>query len=179
MPRARKSGSSKSKKGQNGKFFRTYNRLLDQKKEVDRKLLRMDKQLVRMVIKQQQQQQGGARKVYVKRMMNKNTLVSAIRECMVPNKEMTMKDVLAALAATRAYRTNSGYLYTMVNNKLNRDPLVLKPKDENGHVRRGVFVFIPEDQGSKKGQSKRKTSSQPRITSTKVRSKKAQSVAAA
>jgi hypothetical protein len=94
----------------------------------------MEKKLLRMLSKQQEQQQG-VRKVYVKRMHNKGTLSQSIRQSMPPNKEMSMQDVLAALQATGLYKTRSSYFYTMVNNKLNRDPKIKK-------TRRGKFMLV-------------------------------------
>ena len=53
---------------------------------------------------------------------------------MTPGKRLGMQDILKALCKTGAYKTQSSYFYTMVNNKLNRDPKVKK-------VSRGVFVL--------------------------------------
>jgi hypothetical protein len=73
-------------------------------------------------------------KKYVARMQNHTILAEAIRESMIPGEKMGMKDILTSLQKTGSYRTQSSYFYTMVNNKLNRDPLVKK-------VSRGVFVL--------------------------------------
>jgi hypothetical protein len=171
MPRTRKSGSSKSNNGQ-VKFLRLYERLLEQKKQVDNNLLKMERKLLRQLSRQHEHQMG-VRKVYVKRMHNKNTLALSIRECMTPNKEMSMKEILAALQATGLYKTRSSYFYTMVNNKLNRDPKVKK-------VRRGVFMFVVGTRSTKtKDDSKSSSRKTKQHTSISKTQKKDQTVAAA
>ncbi len=111
------------------KFFKVFRRLLVQKKEIDGSITKMEKKLLRMMNKRTK----GYRKRYVLRVHNSCTLQQAIRKCMIPNEAMKMTDVLSALSAS-GFRSNSDKLYTMVNNKLNRDPKVTK-------VRRGTFVF--------------------------------------
>jgi hypothetical protein len=176
MPRTQKSGSSSS----NGqiKFYKLFTQLVEQKRQVDNNLLKMEKKLLRMLGKQQQQQMG-VRKVYVKRMHNKDTLAVSIRECMTPLVEMSMQDVLAALHATGLYKTRSQYFYTMVNNKLNRDPKVVKPKGK-----RGVFVYDPDGVYGKKKRVSKKTRSKSSsrttsISASKTRKKGQHSVVAA
>jgi len=116
-------------------FFQTYQELLRQKERIDKELLKQQKKLFKALSKSQGRIPENRVK-YVPRLENNKTLAQAIRECMKPRKEMKMQDILKALSKKRLYHTDSKYFYTMVNNKLNRDPQVEK-------VSRGVFVFTP------------------------------------
>jgi hypothetical protein len=113
-------------------FFQTYQGLLRQKEKIDKDLLKLQSKFFKAISR------NGIippqRVQYVPRLQNKKILSDAIRECMVPGKEMTMLDILKSLDKKDLYHTDSKYFYTMVNNKLNRDPLVKK-------VSRGVFVY--------------------------------------
>jgi hydroxylamine reductase (hybrid-cluster protein) len=130
-------------------LLETIQQLLEQKETIDKQLLRAQKKLVRRIARQKASR---ARKAYVKRMNNKSTLKKAIRQALVPNQPMTMKDILAALSTSGAYKTRSSYFYTMVNNKLNRDPRVKK-------VNRGVFMFVPRSKPKPRPKTTRKYTS--------------------
>ncbi len=145
------SGTTKTGKDtslQGGVYFQTFRDLLKQREALDRQILRTQGLFFKML--EQNAKQGKklppkrvvakmsgvklSSKRYVARMRNHTILAEAIRGCMIPGKRMGMQDVLDALCNTGAYKTKSGYFYTMVNNKLNRDPRVTK-------VSRGVFVL--------------------------------------
>ncbi len=128
-------GAKKRPKSSVDLLLETIQKLLDQKEVVDKQLLKAQKKLVRRIARQTATR---VRQKYVKRMNNSSTLKMALRQSMIPHQEMTMKDILAALRTTKAYRTKSKYFYTMVNNKLNRDPQIHKLKG-----RRGIFTFTP------------------------------------
>lgn len=113
-----------------GVSFQTFRDLLKQREILDHKILKMQGKLFRKL----EQKTNSRKKKYVARMNNTIILEEAVRGCMVPGRKMTMGDILRSLRVKRLYRTKSGYLYTMVNNKLNRDKLVKK-------VSRGVFVL--------------------------------------
>ena len=119
-----------------GVFFQTFRDLLKQREALDHQILRLQGRLFQMVEKSTIKDGTSSikPKKYVPRMQNHTVLADAIRECMIPGEEMNMKDILAALQETGAYHTRSSYFYTMVNNKLNRDPHIKK-------VSRGVFVL--------------------------------------
>lgn len=117
-------------------YFQTYQKLLRQKERIDREILKLQSKFFKAVSRRVVTGVEEDRKKYVPRLNNTTTLVSAIRECMTPSKEMTMTDILISLEKKNLYRTDSKYFYTMVNNKLNRDELVRK-------ISRGVFVYRP------------------------------------
>jgi len=121
---------------QGGVYFQTFRDLLKQREALDHQILRLQGRFFKMIEKNAGNGNGKklSSKKYVARMQNHTILADAIRECMVPGERMGMQDILSALCKTGAYRTKSGYFYTMVNNKLNRDPRVKK-------VSRGVFVL--------------------------------------
>ena len=73
-----------------------------------------------------------SRKIYVARLPNKRTLRESIHNCMVVGRETTIQEVLAKVN----YKTDSKYFYTMVDNKLNDDPLI-----ERIAGARGVFIL--------------------------------------
>jgi hypothetical protein len=114
-------------------YIQTYQNLLRQKERIDRNLMKLQSKLLRAMAGQKPVSSPAK---YVSRLPNTTILVRAIRECMTPNKEMTMSDILESLHKKDLYHTQSQYFYTMVNNKLNRDSLIHK-------VRRGVFMFKP------------------------------------
>lgn len=146
MSSTTKTGKDTSLQG--GVYFQTFRDLLKQREALDRQILRTQGLFFKMLDRNAKQgkklppkrvvaKMSGVKlssKRYVARMRNQTILVEAIRECMIPGKRMGMQDVLEALCETGAYKTKSGYFYTMVNNKLNRDPRVKK-------VSRGVFVL--------------------------------------
>ena len=113
-----------------GVTFQTFRELLKQREALDRQILRQQGKLFRLLEKKTK----SSKKKYVARMNNTTILAEAVRKSMVPGRKMTMGDILKALRAKKLYHTHSGYLYTMVNNKLNRDKKVKK-------VSRGVFVL--------------------------------------
>ena len=115
--------------------FQTYRELLRQKEQIDKEMKKMQRKLFK-VLSKSHGTVPEKRVKYVPRLENNTTLAQAIRECMIPKKEMKMQDILKSLSKKKLYRTDSKYFYTMVNNKLNRDPHVKK-------VSRGVFVFTP------------------------------------
>ncbi len=119
---------------QTGVFFQTFQDLLKQREALDRQILRMQGRFVKEYKKHAKKGTLLPAKKYVARMQNHTILAEAIRECMIPGQRMGMKDILCSLQKTGTYRTQSSYFYTMVNNKLNRDPSVKK-------VSRGVFVL--------------------------------------
>jgi hypothetical protein len=120
-------------------YFRTYQDLLRQKEKIDREILKMQGKFLKAVSKQRGVIPSNRVK-YVPRLKNTTTLAEAIRECMIPNEEMIMDDILKALTKKGLYNTNSKYFYTMVNNKLNRDSQIKK-------VSRGVFKYRPRKKG--------------------------------
>lgn len=126
-----------------GVFFQTFQKLLKQREALDLQILRLQGRFLKTLEKKASSSRP--KKRYVPRMDNKTILRDAIRECMTPGQEMTMAEILEALKSSEAYHTQSEYFYTMVNNKLNRDPRVKK-------VSRGVFVL------QKTGQKRRKAS---------------------
>jgi hypothetical protein len=129
-------GASKSA-GSGGLFYQTYQKLLKQRTRIDRELNKVQSQIFKQLVK------GQNTVAYVPRVKgNKVKLADAIRNCMKPNKEMDMDDILEALHKKGQYKTKSTKLYTMVNNKLNRDECVHKPG-------RGLFVFVPPKGGKK------------------------------
>jgi len=121
---------------QGGVYFQTFRDLLKQREALDHQILRLQGRFFKMIEKSAGNGTGKqlSSKKYVARMQNHTILAEAIRECMVPGVKMGMQDILEALSNTGAYKTKSSYFYTMVNNKLNRDPKVKK-------VSRGVFVL--------------------------------------
>ena len=119
---------------QGGVYFQTFRELLKQREALDHQILRLQGRFFKMVEKDVKSSIKLPSRKYVARMQNHTILAEAIRECMIPGEKMGMQDILKALCKTGAYRTKSSYFYTMVNNKLNRDPRVKK-------VSRGVFVL--------------------------------------
>ena len=119
---------------QEGGLFQTFRDLLKQREALDHQILRLQGRFFQMMEKNTNSKTSSKSKTYVARMQNHTILKDAIRECMVPDRKMGMREILEALRKTGAYQTQSSYFYTMVNNKLNRDPRVKK-------VARGVFVF--------------------------------------
>jgi hypothetical protein len=115
-------------------YFQTYQGLLRQRERIDRELLKLQSKFFKVISKRGSLPQKRAK--YVPRLENNQTLASAIRECMVPGKEMSMADIIKSLEKKNLYHTDSKYFYTMVNNKLNRDKQIRK-------VSRGIFVFRP------------------------------------
>jgi len=115
-------------------FFQTYQSLLRQKERIDKDLLKLQSKFFKAISREGIAPKSKA--AYVPRLQNTKILAEAVRECMVPGVEMTMQDILKSLTKKDLYHTDSKYFYTMVNNKLNRDPLVKK-------VSRGVFVYKP------------------------------------
>ena len=138
------SKTAAQKTQQNGSelYFQTYQKLLQQRARTDRDLLKLQSKFFKAISRKKGVLHEKKVK-YVPRCKNTNTLVHAIHECMIPNQEMTMEDILTSLAEKKLYHTRSKGLYTMVNNKANRDPIIKK-------VRRGVFVYKPR---SKKKES--------------------------
>ena len=129
-------GKDASRTGES--YIQTYQDLLRQKERIDRELLKLQGKFLKAVVHQKPIKRPAK---YVPRLENTMILVRAIRECMVPNKEMSMKDILGSLRKKNLYHTRSDYFYTMVNNKLNRDKQVHK-------VRRGVFMYKPRKKKS-------------------------------
>jgi len=120
-----------------GGLFQTFRDLLKQREALDHQILRLQGRFFQMMenkVVPKDSTESFSSKKYVARMQNHTILKEAIRECMIPGKKMGMKDILSALKKTGAYQTHSKYFYTMVNNKLNRDPKISK-------VSRGVFVL--------------------------------------
>lgn len=141
---------AKNPKSSDKILLNTIQRLLKQKEVVDKQLLKVQKKLVRQL---SSQKVTGNRKTYVRRMNNKTTLKKALRKSLIPNQEMTMQEILVSLSTTGAYKTRSSYIYTMVNNKLNRDSQIKK-------VHRGIFMFVPRKRSStSKKSNTRKTAS--------------------
>jgi len=122
---------------QTGLFFETFQALLKQREALDRQILRMQGRFFKMMEKSVKTGSPLESKKYVARMQNHTILAEAIRGCMNLNQKMGMKEILCSLKKTESYKTQSSYFYTMVNNKLNRDPLIEK-------VSRGVFVLHKE-----------------------------------
>ena len=127
---------------QTGVFFQTFQDLLKQREALDHQILRLQGRFFKMMEKSVKVGTPIEPKKYVARMQNHTILAEAIRESMIPGQRMGMKDILSALEKTGSYKTQSSYFYTMVNNKLNRDPLVKK-------VSRGVFVLQKSGQQRK------------------------------
>lgn len=112
-----------------GVFFQTLRDLRKQQEALGRQILRLEKRSLKI-----RRTSSDGKKKYVARMENMTILRDAIRESMVIGKRTTMPQILRTLTKKNLYHTQSGYFYTMVNNKLNRDSLVKK-------VSRGVFVL--------------------------------------
>ncbi len=134
-------GKDASQQAGSGLYFRTYQKLLKQRGKIDKELAKMQTKLLRVATRNRVVI-SGQRVKYVDRLENTKPLFQAIRESMTPNKEMTMKDIIKSLTDRGLYHTNSKYIYTMINNKLNRDPKIKK-------VRRGVFSYRPRPSRSK------------------------------
>jgi len=129
-------------------YFLTYQKLLKQKEKMDKELLKVEKEMLKLQGKFLKAVSNHGkitmkRVKYVPRLDNKKILADAIRECMIPQKEMNMGDILKSLEKKNLYQTDSKYFYTMVNNKLNRDPHIRK-------VSRGVFVYKPRSRRKRK-----------------------------
>jgi len=118
-------------------YVHTYQGLLRQKEKIDRDLLRLQEKFL-MAISKSRGILPDKRAKYVPRLYNTTILASAIRKCMIPNTPMTMGDILKSLSNKDLYHTDSKYFYTMVNNKLNRDPIIKK-------ISRGVFIYDLEN----------------------------------
>ena len=114
-------------------YFQAQKKLLRQKQRIERELLKLQGKVLRAASRKS----SIVSRKYVPRLENTTTLVEAIRQCMVPGKKMRMVDILKSLTRRNLYHTKSKYFYTMINNKLNRDPLIEK-------VSRGVFVYRPK-----------------------------------
>lgn len=115
-------------------YIQTYRKLLRQRELIDRDIMKLQRKFMRVL---------SGKKIlsdrivkYVPRLDNTTTLAAAIRVCMVPKEKMTMTDILKSLSKRKLYKTDSKYFYTMVNNKLNRDPHIKK-------ISRGIFVYSP------------------------------------
>lgn len=122
-------------------YFKTYQKLMKQKVKLDRELAKVQTKLLRPTSRNSRSSAGLAVK-YVLRLDNDMPLIKAIRESMTPDKEMKMKDIINSLLKNGLYHTDSKYLYTMINNKLNRDKQIKK-------VRRGVFMIKPHHSRAK------------------------------
>ncbi len=123
-----------------GVFYQTFRDLQKQQRALDRQIQKLGKNLLKAASKKAKTSKN--RKVYVPRMENTTILRDAIRSSMAPGKKMTMGQVLGVLGKKKLYSTQSSYFYTMVNNKLNRDPKIKK-------VSRGVFVLRKTGQRKK------------------------------
>lgn len=136
-----------------GQFFQAYHFLLKQREKLDRTLLRMQEQLMQRVSKKAAQVAVPPKKEgkYVPRIGNELTLVEAIRQVMTPGKRYTTQGVMDELQNTGAYLTNSEKFYTMVNNKLNRDPRIDKPSGT-----RGIFVLLSDEAVKNKARNARR-----------------------
>lgn len=124
-----------------GVFHQALRDLRKQQEALDRQLSRVEKRFLKI-----KEASKGEKKKYVARMGNTTILRDAIRKSMVFGRKTTMPQILKALEKKDLYHTQSGYFYTMVNNKLNRDPWVKK-------VSRGIFVL------QKNGQRRRRKAS--------------------
>lgn len=124
-------------------YFNAYQQLLRQKVKIDQELGKIQSKILKSISNVKSGSKEGIRKTYVPRVNNKISLVDAIRESMTPNVEMTMTDILESLKSKGIYSTNSKYIYTMINNKLNRDKQVKK-------VGRGIFIYHPKSKKVRK-----------------------------
>jgi len=115
-------------------YFQTYQKLLKQKERIDKDLLELQGKMFKDISQPGEGSTDPERKKYVPRLDNTIILAKAIRKCMIPKKEMTMKDILKSLKEKDLYHTRSGYLYTMVNNKIHTDEKIEK-------VGRGLYVY--------------------------------------
>lgn len=113
-------------------FVQTFRDLLKQRELLDRRILKLQGKFFKMIEKKTKG--SVVVKKYVARMQNDSILVEAIRGSMIVGRRMDMKAILTTLQKNGAYHTKSTYFYTMVNNKLNRDPCIKK-------VSRGIFVL--------------------------------------
>ncbi len=129
-----KVGTEASQQTDSEIYFQTYQGLMRQRKEIDKEISKIQKKVFKTLSRSSGQ--SVSRVKYIPRLNNTMTLVQAIRKCMTNGKEMTMKDILKSLSKKKLYHTNSDSLYTMVNNKLNRDEHIKKAS-------RGVFVYTP------------------------------------
>ena len=112
-------------------YFKVYQKLLKQRVRIDQELLKLQKKFLEATVGRK----GVHRKKYVKRLSNTTTLIKAIHNSMLPNKEMTMDDIMESLVKKELYHTNSHSYYTMVNNKLHQDKKHIK------NPRHGIFVY--------------------------------------
>ncbi len=132
---------------QGGVLHQTFRDLLKQREALDHQILRLQGRFFKMVEKSasastKKIKLSTTSKKYVPRMRNHTILVEAICECMVPGKRMGMQDILCSLKKSGAYKTQSKYFYTMVNNKLNT--MADKKLHKNPKIKkasRGVFVL--------------------------------------
>lgn len=130
MPKTKKVGKDASQTTGEA-YYRTFQKLLRQKEQVDHQILKVQRQFFRCLIGKSN---NIGKKNYVTRMHNTVILRDAIRISMVSGKKMTMHDIISSLQKQGLYHTNSQYFYTMVNNKLNRDKKIQKTS-------RGVFIL--------------------------------------
>jgi len=119
---------------QGGVFFQTFRDLLKQREALDHQILRLQGHFFKMVEKNAKPGSISPSKKYVARMHNLIILEEAVRRSMIPGRKMNMIDILKAIKNNGLYHSKSKLFYTMVNNKLNKDPMIEK-------VSRGVFVL--------------------------------------
>jgi len=115
-----------------GVYFQAFSELLKQREALDHQILRLQGRFFKIMEKKSNI--SFPAKKYVARMQNNTILREAIREIMAPGHPMNMKEILCRLEQSGRYHTQSSYFYTMVNNKLNRDPKIKKES-------RGIFVL--------------------------------------
>jgi len=130
---------------QTGVFFQTFKDLLKQREALDHQILRLQGSFFKAMEKSVKAGTTSKPKKYIARMQNHTTLAEAVRDCMILDQKMGMKEILCSLKNNGSYKTQSKYFYTMVNNKLHRDPLIER-------VSQGVFVlheegWVPEEEG--------------------------------
>ena len=146
-------------------FLDVLNHLYEQKKTLDKQSANLDKLSIRNDTKIVEMQQKFVvavsksiskkitqtnRKTYVPRKDNDRTLIEAIHSSMIPNKKMNMKEILFTMKNSGFYDTDSGYFYTMVNNKLHQDSNIAKLSN-CPEVPRGIFIYKyrPRDSNGK------------------------------
>jgi len=114
-----------------GVLFPTLQEILKQREALDHQILKLQKNLFKVLEKQalgQKEALISGKKKYVPRMKNTTTLKVAIQKSMIPNRKMVMKDILKVINKDHLYHTHSHLLYTMVNNKLH---IMVKSKLQN------------------------------------------------
>lgn len=132
-------------------YKRELNTLLKQQNEVNRLIMKLQTRMIKDFASKGSAQPKGSntsRKVYVERKDNDLILVEAIKECLKSGNKMKTKQICEALKQKGLFNSESGYFYTMVNNKLN--VLSKDPSSQIQKAKRGVYYIQKATKKSKK-----------------------------